>query len=90
MNKKQSRFLVDEAAYAVGIFGVIIFIPQLYKVWVGQNVAGLSLISWVGMAVGSIIWLFYGMVHKQKPMIMVNIFLAIIQIAIAIGIYKFS
>lgn len=82
--------LVDDGVYLIGLFGVIVFLPQLYKIWVGQNVAGLSLTSWAGMTIGSVIWLIYGVIHKQKPLIVVNIMIALLQVAIVAGIIVYS
>jgi uncharacterized protein with PQ loop repeat len=88
--KSGGSFWVDKAIYIVGIGGVFVFLPQLLKVWDSKNVAGLSLVSWVGMAIGSLIWVAYGLIHKQKPIIFINISLAIMQGLIVLGIILYS
>lgn len=80
----------DKAVFLVGFFGVIIYIPQLLKIWMERNVSGVSLITWSGFFLGSIVWIFYGIAHKQKPIIYINIIMAILQVVIVVGIYRFS
>lgn len=90
--KRRDLFVssVDKAVFLVGFFGAIIYLPQLLKIWVGKNVSGISLVSWIGIFLGSIIWVLYGIAHKQKPIIYINIILALMQILIVIGIFIYS
>jgi uncharacterized protein with PQ loop repeat len=89
-NKNLFLKLFDDGVYLIGFFGIIVFLPQLTKVWLGKNVEGLSFTSWAGMTLGSIVWLIYGILHKQKPLIVVNIMVAFLQLAIVIGIITYS
>lgn len=88
--KLSLAYLIDKVIYLVGVFGVAVYIPQLAKVWTEKNVSGLSLLSWAGITTGSVIWLLYGIAHKQKPIVIINFLLAIIQLAIVLGIIYFS
>lgn len=81
--------LMDKLIYAIGVFGGLVFIPQLLKVWVQGNIAGVSLLSWIGMFIGSIFWEAYGIIHREKPIIIINLMYAAIQILIVIGILIF-
>ena len=40
------RFM-DKAIYVVGVFGPLMTIPQVIKIWGDKTAAGVSLISWV-------------------------------------------
>lgn len=77
---------MDTLIYVMTPITVLIFVPQLLKIYSEKNASGLSLISWVGMLIGSAFWLLYGVVHKEKPMIVVNIAIGIIQLLIVVGI----
>ncbi len=83
------RFL-DEVIYAVGIIGPLLTMPQLAKVWLERNTAGLSLFSWSGYALIALIWLIYGIVHKEKPIILTNILWLAMEVMIIVGIIRFS
>ena len=87
---KTLRFLINKVVYLIGFFGVLIYIPQLIKVWGEQTVAGLSLTSWVGITLGSVIWILYGIANKQVPLIIINSILVVVQGAIVLGIIMYS
>ena len=81
--------LLDEVIYVVGICGPLLTIPQLFTVWVKHNASGLSLFSWVGYAFIAIIWLIYGITHKEKPIIFSNIMWLAMEVLLIIGILPF-
>ena len=79
------RFL-DKIIYAVGLAGPIITIPQIIMIWQEKNASGLSLITWSGYLLVAIIWLVYGIVHKEKPIIVMYIANIVVQVAVIAGI----
>ncbi len=62
--------LMDKLIYVVGIVGPTMAIPQLLEIWIKKNAASVSLLSWVGFLCVSIFWLTYGLMHKEKPIIL--------------------
>ena len=87
--KKWIRIL-DKMIYAVGIAGPIMTIPQLMKVWVDQNAAGLSIISWTSYLIIALIWTVYGIAHKEKPIVVAHGAWAIMHTFIIIGILLYG
>ena len=75
----------DKIIYVAVIAGPIINFPQLFKIWIYKNAAGVSFISWIGFSIISLLWLIYGILHKDKPILFMNSALIIIQALIAIG-----
>lgn len=86
---KVARFL-DYLIYFAAPFSVLVFVPQLLKIWQEKNISGVSLLSWVGLLGNDIFWLIYGIVHKQKPIIFINIIGAIVAALIVFGILKYQ
>ena len=78
--------LVDMIVYAIGVFGVLANIPQLTRIWLENNTSGVSLVSWSCFLLISIFWFIYGIVHREKPIILANLLLIIVQSAIVAGI----
>lgn len=78
--------LVDKSVYIIAIIAVMANVPQLMNIWVGKNLAGVSLLSWVGFLVGSLFWLWYGVLHKERPIIITNTLLIIVQGFIVFGL----
>lgn len=62
-------------------------IPQLISVYHGE-VEGVSILSWLAFSFFSFLFLLYGIYHKIKPMIIVNLLWFVIDVAIVIGILK--
>ena len=77
--------LMDKVIYVVVIVGVLMNIPQVAKIWIGQNATGVSVISWGAFFIISIFWLIYGIMHKEKPIILSSIGVMFFQALVVIG-----
>ena len=86
---KWKNFL-DKLIYLVGVSGPIMTLPQLYKIWIEQNASGVSLVSWSWYLIIAFIWSLYGIVHKEKPIIVTNALWIFIEIFIVLGIIIYS
>ena len=78
--------LLDKVIYFIAIVGPLISIPQVLKIWSEQTAEGLSLFTWSGYLFGGFFWLAYGIMHKEKPIILTNCLWIIINIGIISGI----
>jgi uncharacterized protein with PQ loop repeat len=76
----------DGMVYIFGTFSALVYVPQLLQIWIEKNVAGISLLSWLGMLTGSLFWIFYGIVHKEKPILFINLIGSSIMLFVVIGI----
>lgn len=87
--KKKSQLnkilLVDRITLLASIAGPIITLPQLYDIYHGQSAAGVSIVSWVGYELLTLIWIWYGIVHKNKIILAGQILYVVIQLGIIIG-----
>lgn len=81
---KWKRFM-DKLIYVVGIVVPIMTVPQFLKIWVDKNAQGISLISWVTYAIASLFWAVYGVMHKEKPIILTSSLLLILDAFIVVG-----
>lgn len=60
-------------------------LPQAIDVFHG-NAAGVSLVSWSGFVVFSLLFLLYGLVHKVKPMIVSNFLWLGVELSVITGL----
>ncbi len=81
---------IDRAIYGVGLFGVAIIIPQILKIWINKQTDGISVTTWIGFLVSSVFWLLYGVIHKQKPIIITNIAAIFAHTSVIFGILLFK
>ena len=85
---KWKNFL-DRVIILVSMFGPIMTLPQLYNIWVLKLVEGVSLIFWLSYLLVAMVWVLYGFVHKEKPIIIVNLTWVIIEFLIVLGLVLF-
>lgn len=85
LQNKKFRVFVNHSVYGVGVLGVIVIIPQIIKIWV-QRDFGVSIITWIGFFTGALFWLFYGLIHKQKPIIFTNLAVLIADSLVILGL----
>jgi len=80
----------DKVIYLIAFFGPLMTLPQLLQIWIYREAGGVSVISWTGFCVFSVMWLIYGFLHKEKPLIVMYFSLSILQAIIAAGAYMFG
>lgn len=61
---------LDHLVIAVGIIGPVATVPQILKIYLLQQAAGVSALSWGTWALLDIPWILYGMAHRERPIIM--------------------
>ncbi len=59
---------------AAAIFGTICWIPQAWKAWATRDTSGLSLPSNLMFLLTVSLWLIYGLMVGDLPLILANIF----------------
>ena len=90
--KKPNNFnsTIEKLAYAVGIASPIVTLPQVLQIWMTQNASGVSLVTWVCYLVIVTVMTMYGIIHKEKPIIIMNGSLIFVDLLIIIGILMFG
>lgn len=83
---KQKYVWFNELILLLAFGTPLLTLPQLLAVWKHRRVEGLSLTTWAGYSVMSLLWLIYGIIHKEKPIIVTNGLLLVIDTAITVGI----
>ncbi len=85
----QDHPLLNKLIYFVSILIPFFTIPQVAKIWYYHNAEGVSLLSWTVYLCASIVWIYYGIVYKEKPIILLNSLMIIMDGAIIIGILRY-
>lgn len=83
---KKEKAALDYLVYFASILGPIMTIPQAWTIWSRQSAENVSLITWLTYAFLSLIWLAYGIFHKEKPLIILNLLLVAVNSIIVVGI----
>lgn len=76
---------VDGVMYVMGIIGPLVSIPQLIEIYIRQNAEGISVSTWLGYVFLTALWLVYGIVHRERPIILTQVLWLIVNILVVIG-----
>ena len=87
---KVKNHLIDELIYVVAFIGPLMTIPQVITIWLERKVEGISIITWSSYVVLAIFWISYGLIHKEKPIILANFLFLFVNTAIVIGVLIFN
>jgi uncharacterized protein with PQ loop repeat len=85
--KSESKLVhfVDKLVYAGGILGWIMTLPQVFKIWMNKSAEGVSFLSWLAYAILGILWIFYGILHKDRRIIIIYSGFVILNTLVVIG-----
>lgn len=86
INNSAFKLFINKSVYAVGILGILVTLPQAFTIWVSKNAGGVSGVTWTGFLVGSSFWLFYGIIHKEKPIIFTNLAVILADLTVVLGL----
>jgi uncharacterized protein with PQ loop repeat len=77
--------VLDKILLVVAVVGPLMSLPQIIKIYYYHNAASISTITFSSFILFNILWLTYGIVHKEKPIIIAYILWMISNISIVIG-----
>lgn len=76
---------IDGMATCAGIIGPLMTVPQLFRVYAEHQAAGLSVVSWFSWALLDIPFIVYGIVHKDRVIIVTYTGWFLLNSAVAVG-----
>lgn len=77
--------ILDKAILAAAIIEPLMTIPQAWDIFRDHTAIGVSLSTWIGYEALTVIWLWYGFVHKDKMVLIYQGLFMIIQTIVIIG-----
>ncbi|MCB9798166.1 hypothetical protein H6758_00390 [Candidatus Nomurabacteria bacterium] len=77
--------LLDFSIYAVGILLPFMVSLQAFKIWNEKNAESIALPTFVALTLGNILWVVYGLVHKEKPIVVTHTLFTLVNVAIVLG-----
>lgn len=88
--QKKRMALVDKLMMVAATAHPLTALPQVVQIYSTQDVAGVALWTWLGfMMIGSL-YLYYGILHKLKPIILNQILWFIVDILVVAGVLIFG
>lgn len=76
---------MDKFIYIICIAAPLFAAPQAWKIWTQHNAGGISLITYTGFMFINVVWVVYGFLHKEKPVILLYCSLFVVNSIITLG-----
>ncbi len=87
---RKCEVLVRRLAYIVGLVGPLTALPQVLSIWISHQATGVSLWSEVGFASIAFVWLAYGVILRQTPLVISSFLWVLLDLAIASGVWRYG
>lgn len=62
-------FILEKVTIAAGVIGPLMVIPQIFKIYAHHNATGVLALSWIAFGILDIPFVLYGVVHKERPIV---------------------
>jgi len=58
--------LLRRALGGMSIFTIVMTVPQIWNIWVDQQAAGVSVLSWSAYLVSALLWFWHGVRQRDR------------------------
>lgn len=79
--------LLEKITVVAGVIGPLMTIPQIWDIYYLHHAAGVSVISWFAFGTLDIPFLLYGLVHRDRPIVITYALWFAANFAVAIGAF---
>ena len=77
--------LIDKLIYIAILAKLVMTLPQVMQIWSVQSASGVSVYTWMTYAIVTFFWILYGLLHREKPIIISSALLIVLEISVVIG-----
>ncbi|OYY95347.1 MAG: hypothetical protein B7Y41_02260 [Hydrogenophilales bacterium 28-61-23] len=81
---------LDSLGLVATAFTTSSFVPQVWRTWKTRDVSGISLPTYVIITLGLALWLVYGLLKNDLPLIVANAMMVVLTGAITVMKLKFE
>ena len=71
---------------SLSIFTMVMTIPQVLTIWIGHQAAGVSLLSWSAYLISAVLWLWYGIMKRDRNIYLPCVGWIVLDGAIIVGV----
>ena len=89
-NQGKLALLIDRTVLICAFLAPLIELPQLIEIYTNKAAQNVSLVTWSCFVIFGIPWLIYGIIHKEKPIIILYSLWVAIDFLIVIVILMYS
>lgn len=82
----KDNLLLSRLVLGMAIIEPLMTLPQIYKIWVRHETAGVSFATWAFFITAAIVWLLYGIQLKNIPIIVSSTLWILVEGGIVLGL----
>jgi uncharacterized protein with PQ loop repeat len=90
VDPSRSETVLRRLLGGMSIFTMVMTIPQVLTIWVGQQAAGVSLLSWSAYLASAILWFWFGIQKRDKNIYLPCIGWIALDSAVIAGIFIYG
>ncbi len=77
---------LDKLTFVAGVIGPFTVLPQIYTIFSTHSAAGVSLLTWALIFIVTLPWVFYGLAHKDKSIIVSFTLWEVVNLTVVAGV----
>lgn len=81
---------IDRVIAVAAVIYPLTGIPQVIELFWRHNAGGVSLVSWLGFAVFSAMFLIYALAHRLKPLIITQALWLVVDVLVVVGVIMYG
>jgi uncharacterized protein with PQ loop repeat len=89
-NDTRWKRFINRIIYIVALFGPIVTIPQVVKIWINRDATDISILTWASYFIFSLVWISYGIIHDEKPITIRYLLYSILYLMVVIAAILFG
>jgi uncharacterized protein with PQ loop repeat len=77
--------LLSRVLGGMSIFTMLMTLPQVLTIWVGQQAAGVSVLSWSAYLLSALLWFWYGVQKRDRNIYLACVGWVVLDAAVIVG-----
>lgn len=85
---KKTPYVVflDKLTFVAGVVGPFTVLPQIWSIFSTHSAAGVSMATWLLIFIVTLPWVFYGVAHRDKSIIVSFTLWEVVNLTVVIGV----
>ena len=83
--KHENRFFIDKIILGVAIIEPLFTLPQVIIIFRNKNATDVSIFTWLGFNLMTLMWIWYAIAHKEKIVLIYQLLFFLINCFVIIG-----
>jgi len=82
--------VLDKMLMIIAVLGPLATLPQIIEIFSSHNAGEVSLVSWCTYTIFDIPWIIYGVVHKERPIVIAYTLWFLVNGLVTVGVLLYS